>query len=1824
MADNEVGRLSIGVDIDDAAALAKLRALAAAGEQTARHLDRQDAELNVDTSRASRELSAFFRNTERRLDAFKRKEGQLEIEARLSFHKDDLNNIRRQIKQLEADHRDLAKQGDAISKQDQKRLDSLDEQLKTLRNLRRTAEGVLAVAEEQYDTYKHQNKVLNDQITLEEQREKTIVDAENRIANLREKNQREREAAVRTLARQQDQAYRLDKKRDADAERRVRTLAGLQLAAQQLDAKLDDDKERRVRDLAALQLRAHAEDTRRTNDREAAERRMAALHMQGLHLDAQREVTVTRLQKRYTELQKTLGNIERTRLPFDRYKALKLRLDKSHIIAEMAQLEAELELMGRTHPVDIETRLSRSFLGAGLAKVGDWAGSLAETTVRVGPFTTTVKKAAVALTLLGSAIVDVGASLVSLVGVFATGLVGSIAVGTSGLLGMGMAFGGVFAAMKPLAAEYKQLSTLSGAYYRAVASYGKNSKQAATAQKKLNTALSQADPNVRSAIKSMSAARQEWDALTGKMARKSFGSILKESMGTWRTLIPTFASVTNGTLGALDKGVTSLMRMLRSPETQASLRTIGTNFNAGLAPALGGLRELVQWLVRVSASASRYLKPLGDWFKNWATGLNQAAGNTGTLNAQMDRLASHAKSVFKFFGSLGRLLWTVLSGSADAGQNLADSMSNTFDRWTAFLRSTKGQADMGRFFKDAASGAKALWGAVAPILTIFVQWSQIFSPIMSGFAQIIGLAGRAASAILGFFNSFGAGKGALGILGAMYGLRKISNVVNTLRTGSLGGSVAAGAAVGANSMRMGIISGASVASAMLRGAMTTGGARGAGVTAAGGALTSMAGRRAVVQAGGAAAGEAAAAGAGAAAARGTALLSRGAIAARGAIAGLGAALGLTTGGIVALGAVAAGYGAYKLLTMKSAAEKLQESINKTKKATLGAKDSNIAISDSIQLVGQALGEQKNAIGRVSAAKKTLAELDKKGYDDAKKGTEKYNKYRDALGRVTAAVEARTSAEQTVDAARKQRAETFKQLTKMMEDQEKAADQVSKANDEVRKKQEAYDRAQNNPYASDKWKNQLKDKLDNAKAIRDAMVAAQKDLNTELANFQNVQAAAFLSQERYLRGLPALTAAAANALGRLARAQKGKAVASAIGTDATYADPKDAQRVANSAGAALRTRGVSQRLVLKIIADSSSADEAIRRLRNARLEAKYLKVAEKGGKGVLDMLKDIGGVKLMNKAVRILMRDGGAKAKIQDLINLGIPPKIARALVNDSSAKRTLAALENTVLRPLQQIVNRILGNDVPTRVRDAIQYVFRKVKNLVSGGDADGRPANSGRPSNSVVGEGRRWQKGGAKELIANNRTGAVTLVQGAQHISLSRSDYVIPIQDQAHLGRGQRLWDQFNSDMGRARSTLPRYATGKKAALTGKPASDKQKPQVRSATRGRISKIRKKNRPAKNTLALTWVATMNDRRAAEDDERDRVAVLDRRISAKEPESFLTVVGKDPFTGDDIFGLDQAKVSTWQSEMQTLTKSYENLYNMVQKTLAAARKAKEQVGRKLSRLGKNRSTILDLMLGAKNAANRAKTKMGRDRARERYRVYKDALGEEDTKIRAARDTEKDVDSEIHDAGDMSRGRIADSYDDWQKVLGDTNAISVEANKALAESQSAPQFQDPLAAAQAADELFTGRSQLSELSAVADRLSPTKKAIFDAASSYLTDDRSDNDAAGISAIGSLYSDMFGGAGGGGSSSSDEANKAVAQAQFSSAEAARNASALATFAGVGDIGRGGLNALNAAGGSPVININTLHPGDPAVYRAIGNAAATGFGYQGGIGTSRGQVG
>lgn len=73
---------------------------------------------------------------------------------------------------------------------------------------------------------------------------------------------------------------------------------------------------------------------------------------------------------------------------------------------------------------------------------------------------------------------------------------------------------------------------------------------------------------------------------------------------------------------------------------------------------------------------------------------------------------------------------------------------------------------------------------------------------------------------------------------------------------------------------------------------------------------------------------------------------------------------------------------------------------------------------------------------------------------------------------------------------------------------------------------------------------------------------------------------------------------------------------------------------------------------------------------------------------------------------------------------------------------------------------------------------------------------------------------------------------------------------------------------------------------------------------------------------------------------------------------------------------------------------------------------------------------------------------------------------------------------------------------------------------------------------------------------------------------------------------------------------------ARADLAEQNARLNAQALATFSGPNDIGTGwgGVN----------LTVNTLHPGDPRTLTAIGQAAAAGFGFQGGISSPRTAVG
>jgi len=101
---------------------------------------------------------------------------------------------------------------------------------------------------------------------------------------------------------------------------------------------------------------------------------------------------------------------------------------------------------------------------------------------------------------------------------------------------------------------------------------------------------------------------------------------------------------------------------------------------------------------------------------------------------------------------------------------------------------------------------------------------------------------------------------------------------------------------------------------------------------------------------------------------------------------------------------------------------------------------------------------------------------------------------------------------------------------------------------------------------------------------------------------------------------------------------------------------------------------------------------------------------------------------------------------------------------------------------------------------------------------------------------------------------------------------------------------------------------------------------------------------------------------------------------------------------------------------------------------------------------------------------------------------------------------------------------------------------------------------------------------------------------------------------------LSQELPSGSGGAGAGSADlqaQLDQANSNLAIARGEAATNAAYAMVAGGPGDIGTGVYHSARAAaeaGPSIQFNIQTLHPGDPGTLRAIGDAAASGFGYQG----------
>jgi hypothetical protein len=239
-----------------------------------------------------------------------------------------------------------------------------------------------------------------------------------------------------------------------------------------------------------------------------------------------------------------------------------------------------------------------------------------------------------------------------------------------------------------------------------------------------------------------------------------------------------------------------------------------------------------------------------------------------------------------------------------------------------------------------------------------------------------------------------------------------------------------------------------------------------------------------------------------------------------------------------------------------------------------------------------------------------------------------------------------------------------------------------------------------------------DALKQSGASQEAIAKQQSVYNAALQRYNSVigpynaalnnQAVAADNAARAYRGMALLGGQAAQQVGALARTAGGGTIAKKISLK--FEAPKDAGAVAASAKKALGA-GVSQKVILRILGDSSNAEQAIKRINAARILAKHLQIRVDQGEA-LAALARMRGIKLSPKILRLLHEgDPSVINAVKRIIGLHVPNKVLTVTGAIGSA---LAAFAHVKGLPNIAKILAIAGHD-------AASGVWRSVVSAIGG-----------------------------------------------------------------------------------------------------------------------------------------------------------------------------------------------------------------------------------------------------------------------------------------------------------------------------------------------------------------------------------------------------------------------------------------------------------------------------------------------------------------------------
>lgn len=611
-------------------------------------------------------------------------------------------------------------------------------------------------------------------------------------------------------------------KTELDNLKRKRASVTIEADTKQLDADIAEaeaelnalTRKKRTIQIDSRQVReAHQAERLLAKERALSERAAIQQAKAEKAITTERERAVTQTIKERSELAKLAAQYEKLRGRQLALEKSSRRVFSSNSIAtaqkearslERVASEADLvkhkieKLGGSVEDLDPAIQRNHTLWGRWLSRLGD-------TSIRIGPITTSLKGLGTGLALLGPLVFELGGGLVSLVGTLGEGLVGAATVGAGALAGLVTSAAGVGFVIGPMIGEFKEVSAAATALHKAELKYGKGSEQAATAQERLNNELHGVSPVAREAFESLGGLKDRWKELT-KGARPDVFNAMGQSIKTAQALLPAFASESTKTTQVAAKAWEGWMKSLRSNEAKSILKGIMSDFRASIPGLADGLGSLVAMLGRLSAAGAHFLPGLSNGFAEWANNLEHAVGGGAALQKDVGGLVDQMRDLGHLSQDTGSLLVHIFDASASSGQGLVKSLDNVIKRWDKWTQSAAGKKGLSEFFGDSKTATEDFMSSLSHLTRLLFEFSRATAPVANGLLQIVTWIGdfvSAADDLVGvktIFQGLGIALAGLWVTGkvmafagsiqtvtrALYGMAAGEAAVSAAQSGGLG------------------------------------------------------------------------------------------------------------------------------------------------------------------------------------------------------------------------------------------------------------------------------------------------------------------------------------------------------------------------------------------------------------------------------------------------------------------------------------------------------------------------------------------------------------------------------------------------------------------------------------------------------------------------------------------------------------------------------------------------------------------------------------------------------------------------------------------------------------------------------------------------------------------------------------------------------------------------------------------------------------------------------------------------------------------------------